>query len=109
MKTNPAPQAPTSATTTSITSAASSALGSGKSGRWLFTVTGPYAQATVDKQDVTVWLTFGASPETPVAGTTGYPLAPFQQYEFILGEGVKFKAISDTTTVNLTYSRVSDE
>jgi hypothetical protein len=111
-KTNTTPQAPTSATTTSVTNAASATLGDGVGGRYLFCVTGPYAQATVDKQDVTVWLTFSApngTPATPVAGTTGFPIPPFEIVDLTLGDGVTFKAISDTTTVNLTHSRVSDE
>jgi hypothetical protein len=113
MKTNPAPFVPKTATTTSITNTASAALGDGVGGRYLFTITGPFVSGTVDYQDVTVWITFsaekGATPATPVAGTTGYPLCPFQQYEFVLGDGITFKAISDTTTVNLTHSRVGPE
>jgi hypothetical protein len=113
-KINIAPQAPTTAkmTTTSVTNAATATLGDGKGGIYLFTVTGPAVDGTVDWQDVTVWVSFsapGATPTTPVAGTTGYPLAPFQQYAFTLGDRVKFMAISDTTTMNLTWGRVSDE
>jgi hypothetical protein len=48
-------------------------------------------------------------PATPVANTTGFPLCPFNLYEFTLGEGVTFNAISDTTTVNLTWARVGPE
>jgi hypothetical protein len=109
MKTNTAPNYPASATTQSVTSAATTALGDGKSGRYLFIVTGPFAPGTADYQDVNVWLTFGKAPATPVAGTTGFPLPYNTPISFNLGEGVKFMAISDTTTVNLTWSRVSDE
>jgi hypothetical protein len=108
----PVPQAPLTAnmTTTSVTNGVTTTLGNGKGGRYLFTVTGPYVGGTADMQDLTVWISFGKVTVTaPVAGTTGFPLVPFTPYEFVLGEGDKFIAISDTTTVNMTWGRVSDE
>jgi hypothetical protein len=107
-----APQAPLTAnmTTTSVTSSVTATLGSGKGGRYLFAVTGPYVGGTADMQDITVWISFGrGTPTAPVAGTTGYPLVPFTPYEFVLAEGDKFVAISDTTTVNMTWGRIGDE
>jgi hypothetical protein len=113
MKTNPAPFAPRTATTQSVTNVATGEIGDGKAGRYIFCVTCSYVGGTTDYQDVTVWITFsagpGADPATPVANTTGFPLCPFNLYEFTLGEGVTFNAISDTTTVNLTWARVGPE
>jgi hypothetical protein len=111
----PVPQAPVTSGVESITNVASSALGGGKSGRYLFKVVpaAAFVAGTADQKAVMVWVTFssqsGGTPATPVAGTTGWPIPMLTGAEFVLGEGVKFKAISDTTTVLLAWSRVSDE
>lgn len=103
-------QAPASATTQEVTSTATDTLGDGEPGVYSFTVTGPFAPGTADYEDVTVWITFGrGTPTTPVKRSAGYPLPIFTERKWVLGKGVKFKAISDTTTVHLTWSRLSDE
>lgn len=113
-KTNPAPQAPTAPTITTVANTASDTLGDGNGGRYLFTTapTAAHVVGTADQQDVTLWITFSApngTPATPVAGTAGWPIRLYGEREFTLGDGVKFKAIADTTSVLLVWQRVSDE
>lgn len=109
--TSPAPRAPTR---TSITSTASAVLGDGDGGVWLFKVVpaAAFVAGTADQQDVMVWITFSATPlatPTTPAVNTGWPLMMGETATFTLGDGIKFMAIADTTTVSLVWCRVGDE
>jgi hypothetical protein len=107
----PAPRAPTR---TEVTSTATAVLGTGKGGIYLFKVApaAAFVAGTADQQDHTVWITFSASanatPTTPAA-LTGWPLLMGETATFTLGDGIKFMAISDTTTVSLVWCRLGDE
>lgn len=114
LRTNPANFPPKSPTSTEVTSTATGVLGDGYAGRYIFKVVpaAAFVVGTADQQDATVWITFsaqkGADPTTP-AVNTGWALMMGQSEEFILGEGIKFNAISDTTTVRLVWARVGPE
>jgi hypothetical protein len=114
-KVNIAPPAPRAPTRTEVTSTATTVLGTGDGGVYRFKVVpaAAFVSGTADEQDNTLWLSFsatpGATPATPVAGTTGWPLMMGQSETFTLGDGIKFMAISDTTTVSLVWCRLGDE
>lgn len=115
MQVRTAPFAPRTTGIESVTNTATAALGDGVGGRYIFRVVpaAAFVVGTADQQDVTLWITFSAEPgataATPVAGTTGYPIPMLGREEFILSDGATFKAIADTTTVLLVWTRVGPQ